>query len=644
MRQLRVDDTIGDWVVEAPLGQGGMGSVYRCHNALAPRIRAAVKVVHELPGEDSADRERFVREVEALEGLQHPAIVRVKGWGATDDGVLWLAMDLVEGEDLAARLARGPLDPDTARRTFRDIAAGLAHAHGREVFHRDIKPANVLLLEDGSARIVDFGIAFHDGRTRLSMAGIIPGTPAYLAPEVFGGIPVPRALDVYAFGQMLAEALTGQPAFPEPDGLTTTQRIAHVAGRKLAGAPLDAPGAPADLRAIVQATTHPDPTLRQLDMDLVVAAFDGEPLPTVHRPETLSFEWDTVAPELATLGDEPPEPPLATALPEELPESGTLASVPAPAPVAAERDARPFAVVVTAVLALSLLALFALRPTGPTPRGLVVTGVPADVPLAVWFDGERVQPEDGRYARLADGPVAAFAAAGAHCDVDGLTPGACGPCCACGTATITEPFGTLALAAPTTPAVIGVTVGDAPDARVEVDGVPARPTGPGAFAAEVAPGAHTVEVVRGTCAPEARGCGGTCPVGCRSVVREVTVACHARQDVPVEAAPPEEPAAPAPAATALAGKRVKILYMRGERDVAIALERAFTREGASVTVEPSENAPREYFGRVVPIGLQSTPAAERAARAGHRWSRGVVEEATGNAEVPFDVVFWAARS
>ncbi|MCA9566870.1 MAG: protein kinase, partial [Myxococcales bacterium] len=138
MRQLRVDDTIGDWVVEAPLGQGGMGSVYRCHNALAPRIRAAVKVVHELPGEDSADRERFVREVEALEGLQHPAIVRVKGWGATDDGVLWLAMDLVEGEDLAARLARGPLDPDTARRTFRDIAAGLAHAHGREVFHRDI--------------------------------------------------------------------------------------------------------------------------------------------------------------------------------------------------------------------------------------------------------------------------------------------------------------------------------------------------------------------------------------------------------------------------------------------------------------------------------------------------------------------------
>ncbi|MCA9492791.1 MAG: hypothetical protein KC621_22815, partial [Myxococcales bacterium] len=218
------------------------------------------------------------------------------------------------------------------------------------------------------------------------------------------------------------------------------------------------------------------------------------------------------------------------------------------------------------------------------------------------------------------------------------------PCCACGTATITEPFGTLALAAPTTPAVIGVTVGDAPDARVEVDGVPARPTGPGAFAAEVAPGAHTVEVVRGTCAPEARGCGGTCPVGCRSVVREVTVACHARQDVTVEAAPPEEPAAPAPAATALAGKRVKILYMDQERDVALALERAFVREGAVVVVEPARGSPRDMFGRVIPIGVGNLAAAERAAKVGYRWSRAGVGEPAANAEVPFDVVFWAARS
>lgn len=298
--------SIGDWIVEAPLGAGGMGSVFRCHNRLTPRIRAAVKVVD--GGTDPAVRERFVREVEALEGLQHPAIVRVKGWGDQGD-VLWLAMDLVEGEDLHHRLRSGPLAQDQARRVFRELAEGLAHAHAREVFHRDIKPANVLLQPDGSGRIVDFGIAIHHGRTRLSAAGVIPGTPAYLAPEVFGGAPSPRALDVYAFGQLLYEALLGEPAFPEPEALTTTQAIAHIAGRKLQSAPLDpGPDFAEDLRALVRRTTHPDPNQRLLDLDAVVAGFDGAPLPG-GAPQTLDFSTDIAPAPTTTASPQAPTPP-----------------------------------------------------------------------------------------------------------------------------------------------------------------------------------------------------------------------------------------------------------------------------------------------------------------------------------------------
>ena len=142
-----------------------------------------------------------MREVESLDGLNHPAIVRVKGWGEDQErGLLWLAMDMVEGQDMSKRLRQGAMSVDEVLTVFQPLAEGLAHAHEQGIYHRDIKPANVIITGDGG-RLVDFGIAMDSGRTRMTALGQVPGTPAYLAPEVFSGNPAPAALDIYALGK-----------------------------------------------------------------------------------------------------------------------------------------------------------------------------------------------------------------------------------------------------------------------------------------------------------------------------------------------------------------------------------------------------------------------------------------------------------
>ena len=155
---LQSGERIGDWVVDAPLGEGGMGAVYRVHSALAERLTAALKVMK--PTEEADGRDRFIREAEALSSLDHPAIVRVMGFGEDPlHGVLYLAMELVEGETLAARLERGPMGLDEALGVFVPLASALEHAHQAGIFHRDIKPSNIVLGRAGFVRLVDFGIA-----------------------------------------------------------------------------------------------------------------------------------------------------------------------------------------------------------------------------------------------------------------------------------------------------------------------------------------------------------------------------------------------------------------------------------------------------------------------------------------------------
>lgn len=259
---LREGDRIGDWVVEHPLGEGGMGTVYRAHSVLSARVVAALKVMK--PTAEAEARKRFVREAEALAALHHPSIVRVLGVGEDPSrGIVYLAMELAHGETLKARLGRGPLSSGEAGAILLPIAAALEHSHAARIYHRDVKPANIVLGKQGRPVLVDFGIASAAEWDTLTTTGYV-GTLAYLPPEVFRGEKVePLAIDVYGFGLTLHEALTGVPAFRTGAGLGPAAAAAAIGVEKVSHPGFELSGDfPAPLRDIVRQATHPEPGRR----------------------------------------------------------------------------------------------------------------------------------------------------------------------------------------------------------------------------------------------------------------------------------------------------------------------------------------------------------------------------------------------
>ncbi|WP_148616013.1 serine/threonine-protein kinase [Nocardioides rubriscoriae] len=195
------------------LGTGGMADVRRAHDPVLGRD-VAVKLLRTT---DAVDRSRFASEARLLALLTHPNVVTVLDAGVEDQGLAWLALELVDGDTLADRFARGPIDATSLAVIGAQVAAALAHAHGHGVVHRDVKPSNVLIDGAGRARLTDFGIArLLDDTAALTMTGHTIGTAAYLAPEQVTGEPVTTASDVYALGLMLLEGLTGRREYAGP--------------------------------------------------------------------------------------------------------------------------------------------------------------------------------------------------------------------------------------------------------------------------------------------------------------------------------------------------------------------------------------------------------------------------------------------
>lgn len=296
---LNPGDRIGDWIVDAKLGEGGMGAVFRCHNVLSERITSAVKILksHDL-GES---RQRFIREVELVATVRHPAVVQVMGAGEdTERGLVWMAMELLDGEELTDRLARGPLSWEEAASMFKVLGEGLLAAHERGVVHRDIKPPNIMILKDGTPKLLDFGIATQQGATKLTKEGLVPGTIAYIAPEVFEGeVPDHRA-DIYALGLVLWESLTGKEAFPEDGQSSPGQSVVRIMGEKLRSKPMD-PGdkVPRPIRDLVQAATDPEVDTRLSHLEefvRVLGETDAHGVgPSVRRPTRRGRSWVGVA-------------------------------------------------------------------------------------------------------------------------------------------------------------------------------------------------------------------------------------------------------------------------------------------------------------------------------------------------------------
>jgi len=205
---------LGKYTLGALLGQGGMGAVYRSHHPLLNRP-VAIKIMLASVAADPQAHQRFLREAQVVAVLSHPNIVNIFDVDV-QDGQPYIVMDFAPGGSLAARLQAGPIALDETLRLAIPLADALAYAHGQGLIHRDLKPANVLLRLDGSPVLADFGLArpiIADSAAQITAAGVVSGTLAYMAPEQFSGQPADARADMYAFGVLLYEMLTGRVPF-----------------------------------------------------------------------------------------------------------------------------------------------------------------------------------------------------------------------------------------------------------------------------------------------------------------------------------------------------------------------------------------------------------------------------------------------
>ncbi len=228
--------TLGPYQVTAKIGEGGMGEVYQARDTKLDRD-VALKVLPEAFTSDPDRLARFEREAKVLASLNHPNIGSIYGLEEAH-GVRALVLELVEGPTLAERIARGPIAVDEGLPIARQIAEALEAAHEAGVIHRDLKPANIKVREDGTVKVLDFGLAkaletMPEGDPSQSptltavgtQMGMIMGTAAYMSPEQARGKPVDKRADVWAFGVVLIEILTGRSVFEGEDVSLTLSRV-----------------------------------------------------------------------------------------------------------------------------------------------------------------------------------------------------------------------------------------------------------------------------------------------------------------------------------------------------------------------------------------------------------------------------------
>jgi tetratricopeptide (TPR) repeat protein/TolB-like protein len=193
------------------LGAGGMGVVYRAEDTKLGRT-VALKFITPHGAEGAGEKERFLREAQAAASLSHPNICTIHEIDEAD-GELFFAMELVEGENLKDRIARGPLKIEEALDVALQAAQGLEAAHGKGIVHRDVKPANIMVEESGLVKLMDFGLAKKSGRSRLTREGTTLGTVAYMSPEQARGEEAGARSDIWSLGAVLYEMVAGRPPF-----------------------------------------------------------------------------------------------------------------------------------------------------------------------------------------------------------------------------------------------------------------------------------------------------------------------------------------------------------------------------------------------------------------------------------------------
>ena len=277
--------TLGPYQVTAKIGEGGMGEVYRARDTKLDRD-VALKVLPQGFSQDPDRLARFEREAKVLASLNHPNIAAIYGLEEADD-IRALVLELVEGPTLADRIKRGPIPLDEALPIAKQIAEALEAAHEAGVIHRDLKPANIKVRDDGTVKVLDFGLAkaFQPDASDPGLSqsptisltaaatqmGMVIGTAVYMSPEQAKGKVVDKRADVWAFGAVLYEMLAGQKPFTGTDVSDTLAAVLRI------DVDFDAlPGAtPPRVRQVLKACLQKEPKDRVRDIGDVSLAMDG---------------------------------------------------------------------------------------------------------------------------------------------------------------------------------------------------------------------------------------------------------------------------------------------------------------------------------------------------------------------------------
>jgi eukaryotic-like serine/threonine-protein kinase len=311
----------GRYSLEAEVGRGGMGVVWRGEDQVLGRT-VALKRVGATHGDTSLDLARAEREARLAASLNHPHVVAVFDLVAHGDEQ-WLVMEYVESTTLAELVRqRGPLSPDAAAKVLYQAADALAAAHRAGIVHRDVKPSNILVTAHGQVKLSDFGIARASADATLTQTGMVTGSPAYLSPEVAMGKPATPASDVWALGATLFHALTGRPPYEVHGNLMgALYQIVH-----------EEPPRPPEagwLRPVLERTMATDPADRW-SMNEVRDFLAHGPAPGTTRHDTAETEVVDAAtatmPAAAPVYAAPPIPPEPTSI------------APAPEPARAPRE------------------------------------------------------------------------------------------------------------------------------------------------------------------------------------------------------------------------------------------------------------------------------------------------------------------
>jgi len=271
-KMLQIGDQFDHYQIQAYMAQGGMSDIYRAFDLINHR-EVVIKVPDQAMLGDSAQFERFQREMDVMKRLDHPAILKGLGSGKYNR-IPYLVTEFVDGQSLRALIeTSAPLPPDQAVSLIRKIADGMDYCHKNDVIHRDLKPENILITSDGQPVIMDFGLALTKGAHRVTYSNLSAtmGTPDYMAPEQIEGQRGDQRTDLYALGTILYELLIGKPPFTGDSNMVimaqhlnnTAPRLDHVN-----------PSIPIQLAAIVAVCLARDPQDRYTDMPALIQVLD----------------------------------------------------------------------------------------------------------------------------------------------------------------------------------------------------------------------------------------------------------------------------------------------------------------------------------------------------------------------------------